>query len=275
MEPSPIFIVGVPRSGTTLLRMILDSHPVVMCGPEAPWIAGRGWDHPSNFRQLAEFMAYDEWGAVKGFSELDEDDVYRAMGTAIHELLQAATRREGKQRWADKTPENIVAVPTIRRMFPSARFVHVLRDGRDVALSTQRGEWAKIVYERRKVRNTYANALRRWARWVDTFHKHVRVLDVAWTEVRYEQLVQQPEATICNLLDFLDLKWSDAVLQPYAAEHDIIDPEGEGVQSFFDRRTIDTSAVFRWKEELSWFRRMQTKRIAEAMLQDMGYDPTP
>ena len=257
------------------MRMILDSHPVVMCGPEAPWIAGRGWDHPPNFRHLAEFMAYDEWGAVEGFSGLETDDVYRAMGTSIHELLQTATRREGKQRWADKTPENIVAVPTIRRMFPDAKFVHMLRDGRDVALSTRRGEWSRIVYDRRKVRNTYGNAQRRWVRWVDMFHKHVTALDVEWMEVRYEQLVKEPESVIRGLLDFLNLEWADAVMQPYATEHDIIDPDGEGVQSFFERRTIDDSAAFRWKEELSWLQRIQTKYIAESMLQDMEYAPTP
>ncbi len=257
------------------MRMIVDSHPEVMCGPEAPWIAGRGWDHPPNFRQLAAFMAHDKWGAVEGFSDLDEDDVYRAMGGAIDELLGTAARRQGKSRWADKTPENVVAVPAIHRMLPTARFVHVLRDGRDVALSTAAGSWSKIVYDGKKVRNTYRNALRRWTAWVNRFRDDVRAHDVAWTCVRYERLVRRPEETVRELLDFLALEWTDAVMRPYATEHDVIDPEGEGMKSFFERRAIDTASVFRWKEELSWPQRMLTRRIAETTLQELEYEPTP
>ena len=271
---APIFVVGVPRSGTTLLRMVLDSHPDVMCGPEAPWIAGRGGTPMPSFARLTSFLTENKWGAVSGFSGVDEETVNEAMGGAIDTILSKAAATQGAKRWAEKTPENVINAPFLHRLFPHARFVHVVRDGRDVALSTIRSQWKTIVLHASRVRNTYRNALRRWVEWTNQFEGDAAALNLSYRRVFYESLVRDPERELRQLLAFLRLPWRDDILRPHENPHDIIDERGEGVRSFLGRDGIDTQSINRWQQELTLFQRRITRRLAEPTLTQWGYAPT-
>lgn len=271
----PIFVLGLPRSGTTLLRMMLDSHPDIMCGPEAPWIAGRGRDRHPHLKAVVEFMVKNRWGAVAGFSGVDEDIVYAAVGQFIEDILNAAAREHGKTRWAEKTPENMVAVPFLARAFPQGRFIHLIRDGRDVALSTIRMDRRKIPLRSDLVRNTYGNALRRWMDWNQQCRDDLESAGVAFTRLMYEALVANPEVEMRRVFEFVNAPWRERVLRPHDQPHDVIDKAGEGMKSFFGRAGIDTRTVGRWVQELSGHRRRLTRRIADDALAEWGYARTP
>lgn len=253
---------------------MIDSHPEIMCGPEAPWIAGRGDKQTSNIRELTLFLTKDKWGPVNGFTGVTEEFVYELMASLLDGIMSESAQSLGKSRWADKTPENIIAVPFLYRLFPNAKFVHIFRDGRDVALSTQKGQWATLNFQKQKVKNNYANALRRWSHWIEKFQDDAEQMGITYHSMRYEDLVCSPKEEMQKLLEFLEVGWSDAVLSPYQEPHDIVDQKGEGIKSFNQRQAIDTQSLYRWKHQLNWFQRYLTKRLAERQLVNLGYGPT-
>ena len=271
----PIFILGVPRSGTTLLRMMIDSHPEIMCGPEAPWITNQVEGGAPSIQQLTLFLANHKWGPVKGFTGVDEDLVYESMASIIDRFMSAAAQSHGKSRWAEKTPRNIIAVPFLYRLFPNAKFIHIFRDGRDVALSTKDGNWKTIPYRTNKIKNTYGNALKRWVDWIEQFQNDAQALSITYLSIRYEDLVSSPQEEMRRVLEFLEVEWSDQILNPYKVEHDIISTKGEGIKSFYERQSIDKQSLYRWKKELNWFQRRLTRNLAEETLLKLGYGATP
>ncbi|MGD1703489.1 sulfotransferase family protein [Dapis sp. BLCC M229] len=273
LEPPPIFILGVPRSGTTLLRMMIDSHPEIMCGPEAPWITNQQLDWAPSLRSLTRFLTRNEWGAVKAFKGVEQDLIYQLMANFIDEIMSASARSHGKIQWAEKTPRNIIALPFLYQLFPHAKFVHIYRDGRDVALSTV-GKWKTIPISDKKVKNNYKNALKRWVDWNQKFCKDAKKVNLNYISIRYEDLVTSPQTEIGKLLEFLEVEWSDKVLEPHAVEHDIVTMKGAGMQTFFNRNSIDTASLYRWKKELNWLQKRTTKSIAEETLLKFGYEPT-
>ncbi len=273
-DASPIFIVGVPRSGTTLLRMVLDAHPDVMCGPEAPWITGRGMKRSPNFWDLTTFLISNKWGPVSGLTGIDEGVIYRKMAHVVDGIMSTAARRKGKIRWAEKTPQHLLALGYLHSLFPRAKFVYIVRDGRDVALSTCKGSWKRLGFERKRVRNTYRNALRRWVAWNDVFLRDVAALKIEYISLRYEELVAHPQDELKRLCQFLDLPWNESILRPHNTAHDVVDPKGDGIASFNAHQGIDSTSVGRWRLELTWLQRQWTLRVGEAMLQQLGYPPT-
>ena len=273
LDKPPIFILGVPRSGTTLLRMIIDSHPEIMCGPEAPWITNQQLDWAPSLRSLTLFLTKNKWGIVKAFKGVEENLIYQLMANFINQAMSVSARSHGKIQWAEKTPRNIIALPFLYRLFPNAKFVHIYRDGRDVALSTV-GKWKTIPISDKNVKNNYKNALKRWVDWNQKFLKDAEKIGLNYISVRYEDLATAPQAEVYKLLEFLGVKWSDKVLEPYRVEHDIISLKGEGMKTFFNRSSIDTASLYRWKKELNWLQKRTTKSIAEDTLLKFGYEPT-
>jgi protein-tyrosine sulfotransferase len=224
MNP-PIFILGVPRSGTTLVRTILDSHPAIACGPETPWLGGH---HPRTAMRLHEFLVTHEHGYCANFHQ-PRDVATRAVRLMVDELLTTYARSRGKPRWAEKTPDNALYVPFLTELFPEAKLILVSREGLDVACSTS------IVAEHRRgvskwhegnlgfapdagVRNTPLAALLRWRHWS-------RILSDALQSrphfrLPYESLVTEPEPVLRQLCTFLDEPFDAAMLAFAQKEHD-------------------------------------------------------
>lgn len=222
---TPIFILGVPRSGTTLVRTILDSHPAIACGPETPWLGGH---HPRTAMRLHEFLVTHEHGYCANFHQ-PRAVATRAVRLMVDELLTTYARSRGKQRWAEKTPDNALYVPFLTELFPEAKLILVSREGLDVACSTS------IVAEHRRgvskwhegnlgfapdagVRNTPLAALLRWRHWS-------RILSDSLSSrphfhLRYESLVTNPEPALRELCSFLSEPFDAAMLAFAQKKHD-------------------------------------------------------
>src|SRR5262245_41788936 len=119
----PIFIGGAARSGTTLIRVLLDSHPNIACGPEFKLT-------PLLLQQWREFKAYsrmipDAQRAPEGVV----DELYQDL---IFGMLYPYATRQDKDRIAEKSPNNVLAFADIHALFPESPLIHVIRDGRDV-----------------------------------------------------------------------------------------------------------------------------------------------
>ena len=135
-----MIVLGVRRSGTTLLRVMLDRNPALAVPDESyfvPQLARRhrGTVEPASFvDDLRRLPTLAEWG-------LSADAVAARLrpgmttGEAIAAVFEAYAAERGKPRWGDKTPLYMQHLPLLERLFPEARFVHLIRDGRDAALS--------------------------------------------------------------------------------------------------------------------------------------------
>ena len=152
----PLIVLGVRRSGTTLLRSMLDSHPQVAVPPETYFVtrlaAKASTYEPWDIDGLDRFMS--DLTGTGGFRrmELDARDLMAHLrsrdpggySAAIRATFELYAARQSKTRYADKTPAYVLSIPLLASLFPEARFIHIVRDGRDVALSFVDGGWAKV-----------------------------------------------------------------------------------------------------------------------------------
>jgi hypothetical protein len=195
----PIFIVGSGRSGTTLLRMMLDSHPAISCGEETKFLADLAPILGAHWRLLSTYGFSREWWA----------DRIRGFYSGFQEEYLA---RRGKRRWAEKTPTYTRHLGFVDELFPTALYVHVIRDGRDVVAS-YRDRWGYRAALRA------ANSI--WAFDVKTARDFGTGLPAGrYHELRYEALVSDPEATLRALLEFLGEPWDPQVLRFDEVSHD-------------------------------------------------------
>jgi hypothetical protein len=210
MEGAPFFIVGSARSGTTLLRLMLNAHPDVAVPPESRFIAElwTGQDEVKIDELLAKLdrnKRFQTWGlplaAVR--QELD-DKTFAPYTEVIEAAYHAYARAHGKRRWGDKTPRYVRNIPLLARLWPDARFIHLIRDGRDVALS-----YADVPFGPKNV----ATAAKLWSARVQAGLRDGRVLGgKRYIEVNYEDLVEDPEGETRDLCDFLELDFHSRML---------------------------------------------------------------
>ena len=207
----PFFVVGSARSGTTLLRLILNAHPEVAVPPESRFVielhTGRDVVEAEGFlKELASHPRFRTWELpVERVRAELPDGANLPYGKAVAAAYRAYAKAHGKSRWGDKTPRYVEHIPLLARLFPEARFVHLVRDGRNVALS-----YADVPFGPK----TVGKAARLWSRRVEAGLRDGRALGPErYTEVRYERLVTEPEAQVKELCDFLDLNFDPGMLE--------------------------------------------------------------
>ncbi|MEQ1930122.1 MAG: sulfotransferase [Parvularculaceae bacterium] len=257
----PIFIGGCPRSGTTLLRALLDSHPSIVCGPELrafPALASLSADMR---RVMGETLAVHY--------RLPAERLDAVFAELIGSFLEPLREKSGKARAAEKTPANALHFAELARLFPEAHFVQIIRDGRDVVASLLAMDWKDDRTGARLAVTTDAGAAAR--AWAD----HIaggRAAGAAggrYRELRYERLVENAEREMRTLTAFLNEPWSDAVLA-----FNTVNRAGQGAnESSAPRisRDIDAAAVGRWRTQLPPEARAAVKREAGALLIELGY----
>lgn len=249
---SPIFVVGCQRSGTTLLRLMLDSHPRISCGPETRFLADLAAITGSNWQRMRLYqMSKEEWHArIAGFFDGIQTDYASA---------------RGKERWADKTPMYARCIPFLDDLFPTCRVVHVIRDGRDVVAS-HRKRWGTVAA---------AKAAAKWPRYVTAARSAGSGLPTTrYREVRYEDLVGRTEETLRGLLDWLSEEWDPAVLEYDLHPHDV--PDRYRTLTAARREAASTGSVYNssvgsYRRELGLPLRAVVQVLAGGMLRELGY----
>ena len=220
---SPIFIVGCERSGNTLLRLILNQSPVLYIPSESGFLdkLRKQQELYGDFTEL-----HQRWFFIRDLQTnkatskthsfpifkltLEEAEVAIAetaptnYSGAAFALFQAATRKQGKQYWGDKTPRYIFDIPWLAEAFPQAKFIHIIRDGRDVASSLIKAGWV----------NNFVKAAYYWQKKVEAGISARKILEKRrYYELNYEQLVMYPEETLKDLCNWLRLEYVPSMLQ--------------------------------------------------------------
>jgi hypothetical protein len=206
-----VFVVGMNRSGTTLLRMMLDAHPELTIPPETHFVPDliKAAREPGATPEdaLAAMKSAREWGDF-GYSDEFMLARLRALpevepGPVVRTFYEAYMEEHGKPRWGDKTPTYVQKMKLIQRALPEARFVHVIRDGRDVALS---------VLDRTVRDLTAGDVAQRWRKKILKAREDSPKLE-HYTEVRYEDLVLDTEPVLRRVSEFIELRWDESMLE--------------------------------------------------------------
>ncbi len=210
LDTKPIFLLGLYRSGTTLLRYVVDSHPEIACPPET--------DYMGHLRGLV----FEE-RAARGLESLgyDSDHVAQQLAGLADYFHGNYARSRGKVRWADKSPTYVDHIDLLQRMFPQARFVCIHRNPLDQVHSHTRGgsfthepvaEFLGVGEDPR------LGAARYWA--AKTALLHARQEDAAFLSIRYEDLCREPELVTRALAVHMGVAWSREMLEFGAVQHD-------------------------------------------------------
>lgn len=276
--PPPFFIIGSGRSGTTLMRAILASQGSLGIPPESYVLP----DVIRAYRSLAYLAWPDLCRIIIGRFESSEHYRYweTDLGPACREAIDLPPDRRDlagivdivfrcylKQHfpaatlWGDKSPSNTTYVTWLDKLFPSARYIHLLRDGRDVVHSFLRTGITTNLRTACEDWQVRVRAARRFGR---------RIGSARYLEVRYEDLVRQPRNQIASVTSFLGLTFSEAMLHHETRAPDLQDivqvPHYAGVL-----RGINDGAVSRWQQGLSRTEQAYVQRKLHTDLAATGY----
>jgi hypothetical protein len=275
-SPAPFFIVGSGRSGTTLLRMMLCSHSRISIPPETWYLLDLlkrfSIDRPLTAAEIESAASIVAHQCNRPEMRLGAQGFRRELSqlTAPHlrDLPEIVyrwhMRAEGKARWGDKTPRYIEIVPELGRLFPNARFIFLLRDGRDVAKSFQNAHWvSRWLHENTREWITALDYQQRWTR---------AGLGERILLVRYENLVLETEGTLRKVCRFLGEEFEPQML----LWEQIVDKQLPPDQLRGDHRKLKTrigpEAVARWKREMSARELFVCEAFMGAHLRRLGYE---
>jgi hypothetical protein len=270
------FFVGSGRSGTTLVRAVFDSHPDLAIPDEVsfviryarPHYALRyGWPRRFDAAACTELIlanaSFRRWG-------LPREDVTAALSSPPPDDFPDVVRRlyalwassRGKSRYADKTPMHVLHISRLARMFPEARFVHVIRDGRDVALSYLGVGWGP---------STVEDAAIEWRRRVRAGRRAGRRVGPGrYREIRYEDLVQRPERVVREICGFIDLPWDESLLRYHERAGEVISAT-RFPEAHQRLRLPPTPGLRDWRREMDPVDLERFEAIAGPLLEDLGY----
>lgn len=263
------FFVGTNGSGTTLHRAIFDSHPDLAIPGEAQFVAkmagnreryeGEGFDSGRLIKDLRKQDRFENWG-------LDFDDVEKVLAAppvedfpgAIRRLYQLYGDQRGKSRYGDKTQANIHHLPLLAELFPESKFIHAVRDGRDVALAHTDGT---------KIEQVAVS----WKRRVTAGREAGKALGPdRYIESRFEDLIEHTETSVRRICDFLDLTYDTQMLRYYERAGDIV-----ATTAVPDRHKDiflpPTKGLKDWRRDLSDDQVARFEALAGGLLSDMGY----
>ena len=277
-SPNPyVFVVGCNRSGTTLLQRMLDSHPDLAVVHEASFIpsAHRALREPGSGGSSAEaadwLLGYRKFH-VLGLSEATVSEVADRTATFVEfvsELFTEVGRSKGKPFVGEKCPGYVMHLSLLGELFPWTRFVHVVRDGRDVALSALEweGHGPSMRYALWEDEPVAVCALW-WRRRVSAGRAAGRMLGPGrFREVRYEALVQRPEEAVRDLAGFLELPFDQRMLR-FHEGRTRADPGLSAKAAWLP----PTPGLRDWRSQMAGRDVELFEALAGRLLSDMGYE---
>ena len=198
-RPNPIFLIGFPRSGTTLLDTILRSHPLIEVVEEQFMV-----------EQLINSLNQLPNGGLEDLKEIENEQIIKIRKTYFESLESQIQNKNNTKLYIDKLPLNIIYVGEIIRIFPNAKFIVSLRHPCDCVLSCfmqdfELNDAMANFLNLDDAAHLYDAVMKLWTQYTSIFL-------INYHEVKYENLIENFEPTVRSILDFLELSWDDAVL---------------------------------------------------------------
>lgn len=264
-----LFVIGHERSGTTMLRAMLDSHPDLAVPPEAHSVVRllgrqpRPLDLDDFIEQVSADKYFADWQLPRPLlDDLRTDPRVRTTADAVAGLYALYARHHGKAHYGDKTPSHIVEIPLLAERFPAARFVNIVRDGRDVAASMVTMHFGLSDFD---------EIARNWRRRVLRARAAGEALGPdRFQELRYEDLVADPAHELARICAFAGLPYTDAMLDYHRRADELLDGVRH-TQHLQGIRRPPTKNVRDWRTELDPHRQQVFDEIAGTALDAYGY----
>jgi len=274
----PFFIIGSGRSGTTLLMAILTSHPDLFVSPESK-VMGRlvRSCQSLNFlpwRQLSRLIVsqfearrkFDLWQVnVAGFYDelLSLRKRERSLAKALDMFYcYCGRQKKGEFRmWGDKSPLNTLNLGWIHEVFPQAKFIHIIRDGRDVVSSmlikgdTPAGRDIEI-------------ACRRWNQSIELAQRFGKMKGKQYVELRYEELVSHPELAVKRICQFLSVDYQPGMLH-HQARQELLLTKLKHHRNV--RKPVNPDSIGKWKNRLNVRQKHLVNSLLHHNLVKLGY----
>lgn len=248
---NPFFIVGAGRSGSTLLRVILSRHSLLCIPPESWFLLPLSQKFPFD-RPLADsdidaackiitgHRRWPDFGFDAGsFSQQVAEKRIDSIRGLCDLFFGLCMERAGKPRWGDKTPPYIRIVPEIMKLYPEAKIIYLVRDGRDVVNSFIEtgwhgpGAWANC--------REWIDATRRFASLSENSNLAERIL-----RIRYEDLVTRTEAVVSDICAFLGVDPEPSILRWSDEEQPMVPQRESHAHTKLGRRPRETD-LYRWR----------------------------
>lgn len=273
---SPVFVVGCPRSGTSLLyHSLLSSGGFAVYDGESHFFSGLATRvgnlaHLKNRKKLIAKWQESQYFNVTGLEMEDLErrilNDSRSSGDFLRIVMESIARSQNVDRWAEKTPDHVLYLDQIKRTVPNALIIHIIRDGRDVALSLD-GKGDMRPYLLHKSHSLLVCGLY-WEWLVETGNRMAPKLGSQYLEVRFEDLVNKPRGTLARIGQFID----------HDLDHDRIRHVGMRTvgkpNTSFNKS--DTGGGFnpinRWKQAFPEGELARFEALVGPCLQRMGYE---
>lgn len=276
-----VFIVGCPRSGTTLLQRIVDAHLLIAVTPSMHWITRHFKERkirkpedpvtPESVFGLLDSPRFARFRIqredLEALIDSGESLTYSRFLAGIFELYGKA---EAKPLVGNKTAPYVRRIPELHALWPSAKFVHIIRDGRDVCLSVRNWEKAEVTAGRYATweEDPVSTTALWWKRKVLLGREGGDSLEPdLYYEVRYESLVARPAEEFEKLCEFLEVPYDDAMLK-FHERKERLDPDFER-----DHPLMPVTAGLRnWRTEMPQADMERFEAVASDILDELGYE---
>jgi len=266
----PVIILGVGRSGTTLLRVMLDRSSQIAIPYESFFVTplahrhGRRPQLDDFLDDLERFYQLYEWGiALEDVRPRLREGM--TTGEAIAAVFEVYAEHEQKPRWGDKTPLYMQHLPLLERLFPDALWVHLVRDGRDAALSFLElpegfsgKTWA--------LPRTAAQFAARWRTEIRAARRLGTHVGGRYLELRYEDLVVEPERELRRVCEHASLPWEPAMLEHANA------PEVSAMPEHRNLAQPPTPGLRDWRSQMSREDAVAFEEVAGDVLRSSDYE---
>nr|WP_272508173.1 sulfotransferase [Salinibacter ruber] len=277
---APFFVIGSGRCGTTLFRRLMQAQGNTYIPPEN-WALGRcirqyhkyGW--LMKWKDMVDLQVgtlshrSHHWfegpprDLVHSLHALDDEERSLAALINAEYMYHAKLKGRAPQRWGDNSPGNVFHAEAISEVFPDARFVHLLRDGVDVVAS-----WLKYP----PLKEDLEGAAGKWEWSVRLARQFMEKHPEKVIEVRYEDLVHDPEKELQSICEFLDHAFDPEKIESKEPIDSMDDVTGRE-QHEKVTRSISTDSVGKGRRKLENLQKRKVDELIGEMLVEVGYDP--
>lgn len=282
----PVFLGGCPRSGTTLLRTMLHTHPDLAIPRETHFLLESFWRRDewgdlritANRRRLVDWIVDDYASTRFRRLEVDPDEARRRMmataptlGSVVGTAFVMYSERHDAARWGDKRPMHVQELPIIFGLFPDAQVVNIVRDPRAVVASMKKLGWLDDWYD-----GTVAGGTDRWVRSVRSGRSALhRYREDQFLELRYEDLLASPGEQLDRICRFagLSLAHVDQMLSFHETDDEIPDDNKGRYHPLLDE-PLTPEAAHKWAEQLTDEEVAFIEHVAREEMAQYGYEPT-
>jgi hypothetical protein len=272
---APVFVLGSPRSGTTLLYDMLlsaggfavylaESNVFNLLAPRFGDLSVR-----SNREQLVEAWLQSKLFRASGLDAQAIRDRLLAecknAGDFLRIIMAEICAAQGMQRWAENSPEGMLYLPLIKRLIPDALFIHILRDGRDVAASLSRRRFVRAFPW--EDRHGLLGCGIYWEWIVRQGRGFGRTIPADYMEVHFEKLLAHPQETLNRIGGFIEQQLNYEVIQRVAYG------SVETPNTSFDQDIRNFNPIGRWKTSFTSEQLLRFERLVGKTLVELGYEP--